>query len=66
MADEPEVVECKTISQYLLWKLDRSIAILGLIALGLFGMWIGKNEAMQVSIAVAGALAGYLGSRTGK
>lgn len=65
MADEPEV-ECKTLAQYLTWKLDRTIAILGLIALGLFGMWIGKNEAMQVSIAVAGALAGYLGSRTGK
>ena len=65
MADEPEI-ECKTITQYILYKLDRSICVLGLIALGLYGMYIGKNEAMQISIAVAGALAGYLGSRTGK
>jgi type IV secretory pathway VirB2 component (pilin) len=63
MADEVEP-ECKNLIQFLTYKLDRTIAILGLVALGLFGMWIGRNEAMQVSIAVAGALAGYLGTRS--
>jgi hypothetical protein len=52
--------------QMLLYKLDRTIAIVGLCVLGTWALSIATNESLQVSVAVVGALAGYIGGRSGK
>ena len=59
-----EEAECKTITQYMLYKLDRTLAIVGLIVLGGFALWRGGTESLQIAIAVVGALAGYVGGRS--
>ena len=64
MADEAEP-ECRTFVQYLLFKLDRNLAVLGAIALGLSALWVGKGpEAMNIAALVAGGLVSFLGSRS--
>jgi hypothetical protein len=54
-----------SIKEYILFKLDRSIAILGLIALGLWSMYKGTPETVQIGMAVVGGLVGYIGGRAG-
>lgn len=54
------------IKNYLLYKLDRTLAVLGLIALGAFAIFKGSNEALQVTIAAVGGLVGYIGGRVSK
>jgi len=49
----------------MLYKLDRTIAILGIIALGVWGLKIGTNESIQIAMGAIGGLVGYVGGRTG-
>ena len=64
MADEEE---CKSIGEYVLYKLDRTLAILGVVAIALLAMWVCKpTEAMQIATTAVGGLIGYVGGRTGK
>lgn len=53
----------RSFKEYVFYKLDRNFAILGLIALGGFGVYSGNNETVALSV---GALATYIGSRATK
>ena len=64
MADEQEP-ECKTITEMLLYKMDRNLAVIGAIAIGITALLVGKTpEAMNIVALVAGGLVGFLGSRS--
>ena len=66
MTEEPKANEvCHTVTEYILWKLDRTIAILGLIVLGSWGLYKATPESIQIGIAVVGGLVGYIGGRAG-
>jgi len=66
MADEQEP-ECKTISQYLLWKLDRNLAIAGIITIGILSLCkVVPQDLQQLPSAAITALATYVGIRSGK
>ena len=55
-----------TIKEYVLFKLDRNIAILGLIALGIIAVVFDvKPTNEKVLGAIIGALAVYIGGRGG-
>jgi hypothetical protein len=72
MADEQPVTEVpngkKTFKEILLYKLDRTMAIGGLIALGIVAMNIKdlSQSAIQVVTVIAGGLVTYIGGRTAK
>jgi hypothetical protein len=62
-----EEVECKSVGEYLLYKLDRSIAILGVIGIALMALYLGKApDSMNIATAAIGGLVGYVGGRSGK
>ena len=65
MADETEP-ECKTISQYMLYKLDRTLAIGGIIVIALLAIWLGKTDSSNIVMAGISGLVGYVGGRSGK
>jgi len=55
-----------TITEFLLYKLDRNLCIMGLIVLGGWALWIGSQESTPIATAAVGALSVYVGSRGGK
>lgn len=55
-----------TPTEYLLYKLDRTAAICGLILIALWLCWLKLPEGLQVVNTIVGGLIGYLGGRTGK
>ena len=56
-----------TAKEYILYKLDRTLAIGGIIAIALLGMaWLVPEAATQIASAAIGGLVGYVGGRTGK
>lgn len=55
-----------TITEFLLYKLDRNLCILGLIALGGVALHMGTQESTPIATAAVGALSVYVGSRGGK
>lgn len=58
-------VECKTLTQMILYKIDRTLAILGIIVLGIIAMTVKVPEtAVQIVNGAIGALAVYIGGRT--
>jgi len=62
----PEEKEEKySIKEYILFKVDRTIAILGLVMLGAWAMYTGTAETVQIGMAVVGGLVGYIGGRAG-
>ena len=64
---EPEQPKCHTLLEYLLFKIDRTIAILGLIAIGLFSIFstdISETSAKMIGSVITG-LSMYLGVRLG-
>ena len=62
-----EIKEDYTTKEYILYKLDRTIAIGGVIAIALLGMaWLVPEAATQIASAAIGGLVGYVGGRTGK
>lgn len=79
MADKVEIkteTETKTktetdpekfsVTERLLYKQDRTIAIFGIIALGVIALFDKTPDSKQIAIAAVGGLIGYLGGRTGK
>lgn len=50
---------------YLLFKLDRTLAILGIIIIGTYSILVSAGE-NQIAIAALGGLVGYVGGRSGK
>ena len=57
-----------TIIEYILFKIDRSIAIVGLISIGLSAVFIPEipETAIKVIAPVVSGLCFYLGARGGK
>ena len=55
-----------TITEFLLYKLDRNLCIIGLIALGGWALWLSTKESIPIATAAVGALSVYVGSRGGK
>jgi len=72
MADEKELpvivdgVECRTIKEMILYKMDRTIAVVGVVILGAWALSKAQPDAYQISMAAVGGLVGYIGGRTGK
>ena len=70
MTDETPIIEAEpvkfSITEQLLYKQDRTIAIIGIIALGVMALLKGTPDAQQIAVAAVGGLIGYLGGRTGK
>ena len=60
-----EEEKCYSVKEYVLWKLDRTIAVLGLVALGVWALYRNTPETVQIGIAVVGVLGGYIGGRAG-
>lgn len=52
-----------TIKEYILFKLDRNIAILGLVALGVIALIHNTDQSEKIVAGVVSALAVYLGAR---
>ena len=64
MADEEE---CKSIGEFILYKVDRTLAILGVIAIAMFALFMAKGpDSMNIATAAIGGLVGYVGGRSGK
>lgn len=58
--------ECRTLKEMILYKIDRTLAILGVIALGTLALRVGTPDTTQITMAAIGGLVGYIGGRTGK
>ena len=58
-------VECRTIKEMILYKMDRTIAVVGIV---LLGCWALSKTAPDVNVTMAAVsgLVGYIGGRTGK
>ena len=62
-------IECRTMKEMILYKMDRTFAILGIILLGTLAITKGSEmptPAIQVVTAAITALATYVGGRSGK
>jgi len=69
MSDEEMTPECKTVLEIILYKMDRTLAILGIVAIAVFCM-ISKSQvndsSVQISMAAITGLATFIGARSGK
>jgi len=64
-----EIIEdgkCFSTTEYLPYKLDRNIAIAGVIGLGAWALQLGTPESIQIAMVAIGGLVGYIGGRTSK
>lgn len=61
-----EEINKLTIKEYVLYKLDRTLAIVGLVIIGVWSLAKLTPETSQIAIAVVGVLGGYIGGRSGK
>ena len=61
-------VECKTIKEMILYKMDRTLAILGLIALGIIALTAKTVTVPAISVVslIAGGLVTYIGGKITK
>lgn len=67
MTDDTPETECKTVGEYILYKLDRTIAILGVVAIALLALYMAKgSDSINIATAAIGGLVGYVGGRSGK
>jgi hypothetical protein len=68
MADPVDTTdECKSIGEFILYKVDRTLAILGVIAIAMLALWLAKGpDSMNIATAAIGGLVGYVGGRSGK
>jgi hypothetical protein len=58
---------CHTLTEYVLFKVDRTLAILGVIAIAMLALWLAKGpDSMNIATAAIGGLVGYVGGRSGK
>lgn len=61
MADEPIIAEpepkCRTVVEYILYKLDRNIAVCGIVAISVLALLYWQNDSgLQVCTAGLGGL----------
>lgn len=62
-----EPTESYTVGSYLLYKLDRTLAVVGIIVIAVFAIKVLlPPDAQQIAIAAVGFLGGYIGGRSGK
>ena len=61
MAEEPV---CRTFKEMFFYKIDRTLAILGIIALGIWALHIKTPESINLAVAAVGVLGGYVGGRS--
>ena len=68
MEDEPLIDKRKPRSAFeiITFKLDRTLAIIGIILIGGMAIKINSTEAIQLAMAAVGGLVGYIGGRAGK
>lgn len=62
-------VECRSFKEMILYKMDRTFAVLGIILLGAWAISKGSDmpaPALQITMGAVTALATYIGGRTGK
>lgn len=66
-AEEIKEPVCRTILEYMLYKIDRTLAIAGLIAIGIFAIYSSKipDASVKVISSVVTGLSMYLGVRLG-
>jgi len=63
---EPEEPKCYSLTEYLLWKIDRTIAILGVVAIvGLYSFGEIPPEKEAIALSALGILGVYIGGRGG-
>lgn len=64
---EPTEPVCYEPIDYLLYKMDRTLAIIGIIGIAVVALFIYANDsAVQIATGAIGGLVGYVGGRTGK
>ena len=61
MTDETPEIECKTLKEMLLYKMDRTLAVVGLIVLSGFALYLSTPETITAGGLGIGALATFLG-----
>ena len=62
-----EEAECRSIGEFILYKVDRTLAILGVVAIAMLALYMAKGpESMNIATAAIGGLVGYVGGRSGK
>ena len=62
-------IECRTIKEMILYKMDRTFAVLGIVLMGTWAISKGAEipgPAIQIVGLAITALATYIGGRTGK
>ena len=62
MEEEPKIY---SIREYILFKLDRQISIIGLVILAGWSLHLGTTESLQLASAIAGGLIVYVTGRGG-
>ena len=59
--------ECKSLGEFILYKVDRTLAIAGVIAIAMLALYLAKGpDSMNIATAAIGGLVGYVGGRSGK
>jgi len=64
-----ELIERRTprsLGENLLFKVDRTVAIAGIIIMGVWALTLKTPESVNIAMAAIGGLVGYVGGRTGK
>jgi len=64
MEEEPKNLKCYTIAEYLLFKLDRTLAVVALGFIASLSIMKGTPQSWQVVGVIAGGLVGYITGRT--
>lgn len=64
---EPAEPVCYGPLDYILYKMDRTLAIVGIIGIAVVALFIYAGaEGVQIATGAIGGLVGYVGGRTGK
>jgi len=65
---EPEKAEpvCRTFTEFFFYKLDRTMAIVGIVLLSGVALYLRAPETVAAACLGIGALATYIGNRAGK
>jgi amino acid permease len=58
---------CHTVTEYILFKLDRNFAVLGIVAIAIASIFYFKgSEGVQIVSGAVGGLVAYISGRSGK
>jgi len=65
--DTDSAEECRSIQEYILYKMDRTLAVLGIIGIAVAALFVYAGaEGVQLGNVAIGGLVGYIGGRSGK